>query len=144
MNPGIKGLCILATLGALAACEQPAALGPSVENITTGPALSADQVRGLIVGNTATGPISGSHITFKMYVAADGSATANLPTGLEHGQWTLSGNGDICFKWTVYRSGEQYCQRVYPAGSSYKFVNANSEELFTFVPGNQLETPKVG
>lgn len=129
-------------VGALAACtaaeQPPAPLGPAVENDQTQPALSADQIKSLVVGNTGTGPISGSHITFKMYVAPDGTALADLPTGVENGAWRLTADGQWCVKWDHYRAAQEYCQRVYPDGGKYKFVDGTSEEIFTFEPGKHV------
>ena len=138
MNPTIKVICAVATLGALAACAQPAPLGPTVVDNRAQTALTTEEVRGLIVGNTATGPVSGSHITFKMYVDPDGTAMADLPTGLDHGRWWLTKDAQLCFKWTVYRGGREYCERVYRDGSEYKFVSPTTEGIFTFAQGRHL------
>jgi hypothetical protein len=145
MKLSVKTLIACAGLAALAACaaEEPAALGPSVNNDQTKPALNGEQIRSLIVGQTATGPISGSHIMFKMYVAADGTATADRPTGIEHGTWHVADN-QWCVRWENYRAGQEYCERVYPNGANYKFVNTTMEDLFTFQPGNQIGAPTTG
>ncbi len=91
-----------------------------------------------MVGNTGTGPMSGSHVMFTMYIAPDGTALADLPTGVEHGAWHLTADDQWCVKWENYRAGQEYCQHVYPTGASYKFVNATSEELMTFTPGKHV------
>ncbi len=142
MNLSIKSIFACAALGALTACaaaeQPPAPLGPPVLDDKTQPALSADQIKSLVVGNTATGPMSGSHVNFKMYVAPDGTALADLPMGVEHGTWRLAADGQWCMKWEYYRAGREYCQRVYPSGDKYKFVDSTSEELFTFEPGKHI------
>jgi hypothetical protein len=126
----------IAVLG-LAACAHPAALGPPIV-ASTGPSLSAAQIRTAVAGNTGTGTMSGSHITYSMYLAADGKALAQLPTGVDQGTWMLTDDGQWCAKWQLFRGGAEYCQRVYLQGDVYKFVNSNSEELLTFKPGNRI------
>jgi hypothetical protein len=142
MNLSLKSVFACAAIGALAACapDHPAPLGPAVVDDTTQPALTGAQITSLVAGKTATGPISGSHILFKMYVAPDGTATADRPTGIEHGVWHVA-NDQWCVKWENYRGGREYCQSVYPNGPNYKFVSPTTEELFTFQPGNQLNAP---
>jgi len=126
----------IAVLG-LAACAHPAALGPPIV-ADYGPSLSAAAVRAAIAGNTGTGTMSGSHITYSMYLDADGTAQAALPTGIDKGNWHLTDDGQWCAKWQLFRGGAEYCQRVYLEGDVYKFVNSNSEELLRFVPGKQI------
>jgi hypothetical protein len=127
--------CIVA-LG-LAACAEPAALGPPIV-ASSGPGLSAASIRAVVAGNTGTGTMSGSHITYSMYLAADGTAEAALPTGIDKGSWRLTDDGQWCAKWQLFRGGAEYCQRVYLQGDVYKFVNGNSEELLRFAPGRQI------
>jgi hypothetical protein len=126
----------IAVLG-LAACAHPAPLGPPIV-ASSGPSLSAAAVRDVIAGNTGTGTMSGSHITYSMYLAPDGTALAQLPTGIDQGTWHLTDDGQWCAKWQLFRGGNEYCQRVYQQGDTYKFVNSNSEELLSFKPGNRI------
>jgi hypothetical protein len=121
----------------LAACAQPAPLGPPIVK-SYGPGLSAAAIREAVSGNTGTGTMSGSHITYSMYLAADGTAQAPLPTGIDNGRWRLTDDGQWCAKWQLLRGGAEYCQRVYLEGNIYKFVNGNSEELLQFAPGKQI------
>jgi hypothetical protein len=126
----------VAVLG-LAACAQPAPLGPPIVT-SSGPALDAAAVRLAVAGNTGTGTMSGSHITYSMYLAPDGTALAQLPTGIDKGTWYLTDDGQWCAKWQLLRGGREYCQRVYHQGEGYKFINRSSEELLTFKPGNSI------
>jgi hypothetical protein len=126
----------IAVLG-VAACAQPAPLGPPVV-MSAGPGLSAAAIREAVAGNTGTGTMSGSHIIYSMYLAADGTAQAKLPTGIDKGIWRLTDDGQWCAKWQLFRGGSEYCQRVYLEGDVYKFVNSNSEELLRFSPGKQI------
>jgi hypothetical protein len=129
-----------AAVGTLAACAepQPAPLGPPVTNNQAAPALDSAAIRGIIVGNTGSGPMSGSHVLYTIYVGADGNALIDLPTGVEHGAWRLTDDGQWCVRWQNYRAGQEYCQRVYQDGARYKFVNRDSEELMTFTPGKHI------
>jgi len=127
---------VVAVIG-LAACAHPAALGPQIV-ASPGPGLSAAAIRAAVAGNTGTGTMSGSHITYSMYLAPDGSAQALLPTGIDKGDWRLTEDGQWCAKWLLFRGGTEYCQRVYLEGDVYKFVNNNSEELLRFTPGKHI------
>jgi hypothetical protein len=131
-----KILGCIAVLG-VAACAQPAPLGPPV-GMSSGPGLSSNAIRDVVSGNTATGTMSASHIVYSMYLAADGTALAQLPTGVDEGTWRLTEDGQWCAKWKLFRAGTEYCQRVYPQGEGYKFANSNSVELLTFKPGNRI------
>jgi hypothetical protein len=131
-----KLLGCIAVLG-LAACAQPAPLGPPIVT-SYGPGLSAAAVREAVAGNTGTGTMSGSHITYSMYLGADGTAEATLPTGIDKGSWCLTDDGQWCAKWQLFRGGSEYCQRVYLEGDTYRFVNSNSEELLRFAPGKKI------
>jgi hypothetical protein len=125
------------TLLLVAACAAPAPLGPPIV-VPAGPGLSTAAVREAIAGNTGTGTMSGSSITYSMYVAPDGTAQAKLPTGIDQGTWRLTDDGQWCAKWHVFRGGQEYCQRVYKEGEFYNFVNSNSVEILRFVPGKHL------
>lgn len=140
MGSKMKIVLAGAALIALAACTQdkPAPLGPPVVSEVTAPPMDANAVRTLVVGNTGTGPMSGSHVMFTMYISPDGSALADLPTGIEHGAWRLTADGEFCTKWENYRAGQEYCQRVYAKGASYKFADTTSDELLTFTPGKHI------
>ncbi len=134
----MRNLFVCAALLALGACAgQPAPLGPPVA-MSTEPGLSAAAIRGVVNGNTGVGTMSGSTVTYAMYVAPNGTAQAQLPTGIDTGNWRLTDDGQWCASWKLFRNGEEYCQRVYPHGEGYKFVNGNSEELLTFMPGKRF------
>jgi hypothetical protein len=130
-------LLLLAACGETTAGGQPAPLGPPIA-MPSGPGLTADQIRQQLVGNTGTGPISGSIAKMSMYLGADGAALAKLPTGLEQGKWRITNDNLLCTSWAKYREGQEYCQRVYRDGEGYKLINNNSIEVFTFVAGKTI------
>jgi hypothetical protein len=134
----MKKLFVCAALLALGACvEKPAALGPPIAT-SDAPGLSSAAILDVVNGNTGVGTMSGSNITYAMYIAPDGTAQTQLPTGIDTGNWRLTSDGQWCVNWKLFRNGEEYCQRVYRHGEGYKFVNGNSEELLTFAPGKRF------
>lgn len=127
-----------AALLALAACaEKPAPLGPNVV-VPAEAGMGAAQVRQLVVGNTGSGPMSGSQAPYVIYTAADGQATTRLPTGLQAGKWRILDDGQFCIQWENFRDAREHCQRVYQEGSRYKFVDTSAVMYLTFVPGRVL------
>jgi len=134
----MKTLFVCAAALALGACAaEPAPLGPSIAT-SDAPGLSSAAILDVISGNTGVGTMSGSTVTYAMYVAPDGTAQARLPTGTDTGNWRLTSDGQWCVNWKLFRNGEEYCQRVYKDGKGYKFVNASSEELLVFAPGKRF------
>jgi hypothetical protein len=132
-----KYLLACAAVLALTACSQPEPLGPNIV-VPAQPGLSAAQVSQLVVGNTGSGPMSGSNVKYIMYVDPNGSAQIRLPTGIESGKWQIMSDGQFCAQWSNFHDGEQYCQRVYQEGSTYKFVDRSAVMFLTFVPGRAL------
>lgn len=127
-----------AALLALAACAQkPPSLGPDVV-VPAQAGLGAAQIQQLVVGNTGSGPLSGSQVRYIIYVNADGNAELRLPTGIEPGKWRILSDGKFCTKWANFHDGEEYCQRVYPEGTAYKFLDRSMTSTLTFVPGRAL------
>lgn len=127
----------LAVLMVAACADKPAPLGPPIV-VPAGPGLSAAQIREALVGNTGTGAMSGSSITYTMYLAPDGTAQAKLPTGIDDGKWRITDTGQICLVWRVFRNGQEFCQAVYKEADFYKLVNNNSVEILSFVPGKRI------
>jgi len=131
----MRNLFVCAAVLAVGACAaEPAPLGPPIALSNT-PSLSSAAILDVVGGNTGTGTMSGSNITYAMYISPDGTALASLPTGIDTGHWQVTSDGQWCMNWKLFRDGQEYCQRVYPHGDGYKFVNGNSEELLTFAPG---------
>ena len=127
-----------AAMLALAACaEKPAPLGPNVV-IPAQPGLGAAQVQQLVVGNTGSGPMSGSQVRYVMYAAPNGNAELRLPTGIEAGKWRILSDGQFCVQFENFRDAEEHCQRVYPEGGQHKFVDRSATMMLTFVPGRAL------
>ncbi|MBU0724118.1 MAG: DUF995 domain-containing protein [Alphaproteobacteria bacterium] len=134
----MKKFLLCASVLAVSACAgQPEPLGPPV-TLPSGPALTGAEVRSLVVGNTATGQMSGSQATYTMYVAPGGAAELKRPTGIEKGVWQITQDGQLCMKWELFRDSENYCQNVYREGAVYKFRNNTSVELLTIAPGRKL------
>ncbi|MFN4281723.1 MAG: hypothetical protein ACK4NA_03690 [Alphaproteobacteria bacterium] len=127
-----------AAMLALAACaEKPASLGPNVV-VPAQPGLGAAQVQQLVVGNTGSGPMSGSQVRYVMYAAPNGNAELRLPTGIETGKWRILSDGQFCTQFENFRDAEEHCQRVYPEAGQHKFVDRSATMMLTFVPGRAL------
>jgi hypothetical protein len=120
----------------LAACSTPPApLGPRVDEPIVGTPMSSAEIRESLVGKTGTGPISGSRITYSMYLAADGTAQARHPGFVDSGRWWLTADNQLCTQWQIYRGGREQCSAVYKEGTSYRLANRQAVELLAFAPG---------
>jgi len=126
-----------AALLTLAACAEPASLGPNVV-VPAQPGIGAAQVQQLVVGNTGSGPMSGSQVRYVMYAAPNGNAELRLPTGIEAGKWRILSDGQFCVQFANFRDAQEHCQRVYQEGNQYKFVDRSATMMLTFVPGRAL------
>ena len=133
----MKKLIFCGAVLALTACGAPAPLGPRVVS-APGPSLSSSEIRNAVVGKTGSGSITGSTITFAMYIAPDGTALSRLPAGPDRGQWRLTDDGQLCLRWQTYRAGEEYCHRAYREGALLRLQGENSAELLSFQNGNHL------
>jgi hypothetical protein len=128
----LAGVALLA----VAACSSaPDPLGPRVDAPKPGPYMSSAEIKDTLGGKTGTGPISGSHITYSMYMAPDGTAQAKLPSGVDQGRWWVTGDDQLCFQWQIYRGGQQYCQHVYKDPAGYRLADTTSVELLAFANG---------
>ncbi len=130
----LVGGCLLV---ALAACDPPAPLGPAIV-VPAEPGLSPAEISKEIVGNTGTGPMSGTAAIYSIYIAPDGTALAKLPTGIDQGRWRISDDGAWCVRWERFRGGQEYCQRIYKRGEFYRFVNQTLLEDLRLTPGKTI------
>lgn len=64
---------VAALLGLTACNTPPEPLGPRVDQPISGTAMSSADIRDTLVSKTGTEPISGSRITYSMYLAPDGT-----------------------------------------------------------------------
>src|SRR6266700_2110514 len=118
---------VLATL-ALAACTQPAPLGPQPLTEHVGPQLSAADIQTQLVGNTGVGNSTGTATDFAMYVAPDGRLVANSIAGREVGRWRISGDDRFCTVGAAVTTNGEVCQTVHKAGVGVQLYSPSSGE----------------
>lgn len=86
-------------------------------------ALTGDQVRALITGNTLQGSFMANPLTMVFY--ADGVVRGSIGlTGSDSGTWEIEGD-NYCNEWVTYFSGVRRCYRWYPDGDGYVLKNVD-------------------
>lgn len=117
--------------------------------------LSADEVRTLIVGNTAEGEqrdgVAPGHgpgnmtenytTSFVFFFASNGTVKYKIGGERITGEWHVTDSGKLCIKWN---NKKKKCAPVYKDGKNYKRVTESRmgrvilELVFTrFTPGNK-------
>jgi hypothetical protein len=129
---------LIATGLVIAACSAPPPLGPQPMNATLGPAMTAQEVRGEIVGNTGTGKRTGTNSNFTMYVNPDGTLEVSSPQPIDKGTWRITDDGLFCTKLPATYALEETCQSVHKAGAAVQLHSAHSLEEMTFLPGKKI------
>lgn len=117
--------------------------------------LSADEVRTLITGNTATGErrqgVKGGQgepglvntyaEKFTMFFAENGTVKRKIGEKHKKGKWRVTESGELCFQW---KDKKEKCAAVYKDGKAYKRVTTKSSgrvlweiTFISFIPGNK-------
>jgi len=87
-------------------------------------ALSGDQVRALITGNTLQGSFMTNPLTMVFYV--DGVVRGSIGmTGSDDGTWEIEGD-NYCNEWVTYFSGVRRCYQWIRQGDGYLLKNVDS------------------
>lgn len=87
-------------------------------------ALSGDQVRALITGNTLQGSFMANPLTMVFY--ADGVVRGSIGmTGSDDGTWEIEGD-NYCNEWVTYFSGVRRCYQWVRQGDGYLLKNVDS------------------
>lgn len=87
-------------------------------------ALSGDQVRALITGNTLTGSFMTNPLTMVFY--EDGVVRGAIGlTGSDSGTWEIEGD-KYCNQWVTYFSGVRHCYRWIRDGDGFVLENVDS------------------
>jgi len=87
-------------------------------------ALTADEVRKLIVGNTLQGSYTTEPLTMVFY--EDGMLRGSIGfTGSDSGTWELEGN-KYCNEWITYFNGVRKCYVWVPKGDGYVLQNVDA------------------
>jgi hypothetical protein len=86
-------------------------------------ALSGDQIRTLITGNTLQGSILTERLVMVFY--ADGVVRGQMGlTGSDSGTWEIEGD-NYCNEWVTYFEGVRRCYRWIPQGDGYLLDNVD-------------------
>jgi len=87
-------------------------------------ALTGDQIRTLIVGNTLQGSFLTNPLTMVFY--PDGVVRGAIGlTGSDSGDWQIEGD-TYCNEWVTYFSGVRRCYRWIPQGDGYLLENVDT------------------
>jgi len=68
-----------------------------------GSALSGDQVKQLITGNSVEAHSNAKGVDFKAYFAADGSASLEANGKNRKGVWHINDSGEHCIQWNTQK-----------------------------------------
>ncbi len=86
-------------------------------------ALSGDQIRSLITGNTLQGNFMANPLTMVFY--ADGVVRGAIGfTGSDSGTWEIEAD-NYCNEWVTYFSGVRRCYQWIPQGKGYLLKNVD-------------------
>ena len=86
-------------------------------------ALTGDQIRSLITGNTLQGSFMTNTLTMVFY--ADGVVRGAIGlTGSDSGTWEMEGD-NYCNEWVTYFSGVRRCYQWIPQGKGYLLKNVD-------------------
>ena len=86
-------------------------------------ALSGDEVRALITGNTLQGNFMANPLTMVFY--ADGVVRGSIGmTGSDSGTWEMEGD-NYCNEWVTYFSGVRRCYQWVSDGDGYVLKNVD-------------------
>lgn len=86
-------------------------------------ALTGDQVRSLITGNTLQGSFMTNPLTMVFYANGEVYGSIGL-TGSDSGTWEIEGN-NYCNEWVTYFSGVRRCYQWIPQGNGYLLKNVD-------------------
>ncbi len=87
-------------------------------------ALTGDQVRSLITGNTLQGSFMTNPLTMVFYANGEVYGSVGL-TGSDSGTWEIEGN-NYCNEWVTYFSGVRRCYQWIPQGNGYLLKNVDT------------------
>ena len=93
---------------------------------TVGPALTGEQIKELLVGNTIQGPLS--IYVYDWYYTQDGKVRGDV--GLmdkDSGTWLVKGTGTYCHQWMKFFHGAQRCYEWYKLEQSSHYLMESLE-----------------
>jgi hypothetical protein len=71
--------------------------------VLAGTALSGEQVRQLVLGNSVEAHSNAKGYDFKAYFATDGSAVSEVNGKAYKGAWRINDSGEHCTQWTTQK-----------------------------------------
>jgi hypothetical protein len=87
-------------------------------------ALTGDQVRSLITGNTLKGNFMANPLTIVFYPNGEVYGAIGL-TGSDSGTWAIEGD-NYCHQWVTYFSAVRRCYQWIPQGDGYVLNNVDA------------------
>ena len=108
-------------------------------------ALSPDEIRTALVGNTIHGIGEESEWFFAIYYLPDGTVSGkSAPTGTsayfmyDKGKWEITGETGYCLTWKTWKSGIRRCMDMIPKDGRYEFRTKDGrlQSVTDLLPGN--------
>ena len=138
MNVNFPLLALALALGACAAQEHPAPLGPQPLQVVGVPITLVD-LQSQIVGNTGVGTRTGTRVQWTVYVGTDGRLATKTPINNDTGTWRMSpGDGRFCMTLRSEANGQENCYSPYRRGNAIELVDGDTAQILVFSPGNRL------
>jgi len=109
-------------------------------------ALSPDEIRQMLVGNTIHGIGEESGAFFAIYYLPDGTTSGKSGQSeaathfwYEKGKWEIDPETGYCLTWTTWKRGQRRCMDMIPKGGRYEFRTKDDgtlQSLVEVLPGN--------
>ncbi len=108
-------------------------------------ALSPDEIRTALVGNTIHGIGEESEWFFAIYYLPDGTASGkSAPTEAsayftyDKGKWEITGETGYCLTWKTWKTGIRRCMDMIPKDGRYEFRTKDGalQSMADVLPGN--------
>jgi hypothetical protein len=113
----MKLLLTILLAALLAAC-------PALGVKTVGSALSGEEIKALVDGNTLQGP-AGTEL-YDWYYQGDGAVTGVIgASNDDSGTWLIKNSKVYCHTWDQYFDGVQHCYEFYKTEGSGRYVMIN-------------------
>ncbi len=118
---------------------------PLVPVVADETALSPDEIRTVLVGNTIHGIGEESGWFFAIYYLPDGTASGkSAPTEAsayfmyDKGKWVITGETGYCLTWKTWKSGIRRCMDMIPKDGRYEFRTKDGrlQSVTDLLPGN--------
>ncbi len=90
-------------------------------------ALSGQEIRELIVGNTLIGPINARQYDFSY--EPDGNVYGDIGVSTDRGTWEISDDGVYCHEWTLHFDSTRRCYKWFRAKRQGRYVMKNIDKF---------------